>query len=95
MTQKLGLAFNVKELNARPHHLKNYYEIAERADEVGLYYFAFPNMVSRGMAGVETFAYMSAIAARTRNVKIGSDVWQRALLRRKGQCLGELVETRL
>jgi len=76
MAQKLGIAFNVKELNARPYHLKNYYEIAERADEVGLYYFAFPNMVSRGMAGVETFAYISAIAARTRNVKIGTDVWQ-------------------
>ena len=76
MAQKLGLAINVKELNARPHHLKNYFEIAERADESGLYYLACPNMVSRGLPGVETFAYLSAIAARTRNVKIGTDIWQ-------------------
>jgi len=76
MKQKLGIAFNVKELNARPHHLKNYYEIAKRADEVGLYYLACPNMVTRGLPGVETFAYISSLIARTRNVRIGTDVWQ-------------------
>ncbi|MFB0500457.1 MAG: LLM class flavin-dependent oxidoreductase [Candidatus Hadarchaeaceae archaeon] len=76
MIQKLGLAINVKELKPRPHHLKNYYEIAERADETGLYYLGFPNMVSKGVPGIETFTYMTSIAMRTQNIKLGTDVWQ-------------------
>ncbi|MDH5685710.1 MAG: LLM class flavin-dependent oxidoreductase [Hadesarchaea archaeon] len=76
MIQKLGLAINVKELKPRPHHLKNYYEIAERADEAGLYYLGFPNMVSKGVPGIETFTYMTSIAMRTQNIKLGTDVWQ-------------------
>jgi len=76
MRPKIGVGINVKELNARPYHLKTYYYIAKRADEVGLDFLAIPNMVSRGMPGVETFAYLTALAARTEWVRLGTFVCQ-------------------
>jgi len=76
MRPKIGVGINVKELNARPHHLKTYYYIGERADAVGLDFLAIPNMVSRGLPGVETFAYLTTMVTRTQWVRIGTFVCQ-------------------
>lgn len=76
MIQKLGLAINVKEQRPRQEDIKKYYEIARRADEAGLYYLGFPNMVSKGVPGIETFTYMTSIATHTENIMLGTDVWQ-------------------
>jgi len=76
MKQKIGFAINVKEQRPRQEDIKKYYEIARRADEAGLYYLGFPNMVSKGVPGIETFTYMTSIATQTQNVMLGTDVWQ-------------------
>lgn len=76
MRPKIGVGINVKELNARPWQLKTYYYIGERADAVGLDFLACPNMVSRGMAGIETFSYLTTMINKTHWVKIGTFVCQ-------------------
>jgi alkanesulfonate monooxygenase SsuD/methylene tetrahydromethanopterin reductase-like flavin-dependent oxidoreductase (luciferase family) len=73
---KIGFGVNIKELNTRPHHLKTYYYIAERADDVGLGFLAFPNMICRGMPTFETWTYITTLATKTQWVGIATFVCQ-------------------
>jgi len=82
--KKLGYNIRLKTEKVNVEVKKEYFEIAKRADNAGLYYLAFPEYFGRFDPNrLHVVPYMASIAAITEHVLIGPDVLQVPLLHPK------------
>jgi len=82
--KKLGYNIRIKAEKVNVEIKNEYLELAERADDAGIYYLAFPEFFARfDRNRTHVVPYMAAIAARTEHAKLGTDILEVPLLHPK------------
>lgn len=73
-TYKLGININPKAGVGEAFDPQELFYIAERADKSGLEFLSVPDAVGRPVPRFEALTYAAVLAAKTKRVKIGTDV---------------------